>query len=204
MTGTYVHLSTICLTVQYLGFSRKRLQYVALQCDDNLRGRFMAEISIFDPDMLVWVDESGFNRKNTIRAYGYGIRGLPAKDQRLRHSGVKINSIAVMSVFGVEDVYLLESSVDGETFEDFCRKCLLPILMPLNGVNTHSVVVMDNCSIHHVDTITQMIHSSGALLRFLPPYSPDLNPIEYTFFKVKSFVKANDSVFPSYYSFNGF
>ena len=54
MTGTYVHLSTICRTVQYLGFSRKRLQFVALQCDDNLRGRFMAEISIFGPDMFVW------------------------------------------------------------------------------------------------------------------------------------------------------
>ena len=100
-----------------------------------------------------------------------------------------------MSVFEVEDVYLLENSVDGETFEDFCRKCLLPILMPFNGVNTHSVVVMDNCSVHHADAITQMIHSAGALLRFLPPYSPDLNPIEYTFSKVKSFVNANDSVF---------
>ena len=80
-----------------------------------------------------------------------------------------------MSVFGVEDVYLLENSVDGERFEDFCRKCLLPILMSFDGVNTHSVVVMDNCSVHHVDTIIQMIHSSGALLQ--------------------SFVKANDSVF---------
>ena len=81
MTGTYVHLShnlPHCPISWFL--------YVALQCDDKLRGRFMAEASIFDPDMLVWVDESGFKRKNTIRTYGYGIRGLPAKDHRLRHS----------------------------------------------------------------------------------------------------------------------
>ena len=73
LTGTYVHVSTICRTVQYLGFTRKKLQHIALQCDDNLRGKFMAEISTFDPAMIVWVDESGHNRKNTIRNYGYSI-----------------------------------------------------------------------------------------------------------------------------------
>ncbi len=58
----YVHVSTICRTVQYLGFTRKKLQHIALQCDDNLRGKFMAEISTFEPAMSVWVDESGHNR----------------------------------------------------------------------------------------------------------------------------------------------
>ena len=66
MTGTYVHNSTICHTVQHLGFCRKQLQRIALQCSDDLRNRFMAEISHFDPNMLVWVDESGFNCRNTI------------------------------------------------------------------------------------------------------------------------------------------
>ena len=55
MTGTYVHNSTICRTMQYLGFCRKRLQRIALQCSDDLRGKFMAEISLFDPAMIVWL-----------------------------------------------------------------------------------------------------------------------------------------------------
>ena len=194
-TGTRVHNSTICRTMQHLGFSRKRLQRVALQCSDELRGQFMAEISQFDPMTFVWVDESGFNRRNTIRAYGYSLRGMRAVDHQLKHRGVNINSIGIMSHLGVEDVYLLERNVDGDMFEDFCRKCLIPILMPFNGTNTHSVVIMDNCSIHHTQRVTEMILSTGALLRFLPPYSPDLNPIEFVFSKVKSFVKANDSVF---------
>ena len=81
----------------------------------------MAEISIFASDMLVLVDESGFNRKNTIRTYGCGICGFPTRDHRLRHSGIKINCNCSDKVV---DVHLLENSVDGETFEDFCRKCL--------------------------------------------------------------------------------
>lgn len=54
---------------------------------------------------------------------------------------------------------------------------------------------MDKCSVHDVNRVAEMIHSTGALLRFLPPYSPDLNPIESVFSKVKSFVKAIDLVF---------
>ncbi len=155
----------------------------------------MAEISMFDPAMLVWVDESGHNRKNTIRTYGYSIRGMAARDYRLKFGGVRVNTIGVISIFGMEDIYLVEDTVNVETFEDFCRKCLLPLLLPFNGINTHSVVIMDNCSIHHVDTVTDMIHSSGALIRYLPPYSPDLNPIEFVFSKVKAFIGANETVF---------
>ena len=63
--------------------------------------------------------------------------------------------------------------------------------MPYNGVNPHSdsVVVLDNCSIHHVEEITTIIEDVGALIHFLPPYSPDLNPIEETFSKVKTEMK---------------
>ena len=56
-------------------------------------------------------------------------------------------------------------------------------------VNPHSVVILDNCAIHHVDFITSMIEQVGALVHFLPPYSPDMNPIEETFSKVKTEMK---------------
>ena len=77
------------------------------------------------------------------------------------------------------------------------RTTLLPLLQPFNGTNSHSVVVMDNASIHHVHKIVEMICGVGALVRFLPPYSPDLDPIEEAFSKVKSFLKANDTVYLS-------
>ena len=86
---------------------------------------------------------------------------MRAIDHQLKQGGVRINSIGIMSYHGMEDVYILEDTVDGDTFEDFCRKCLIPLLMPFNGINTHSVVVMDNCSVHHINRVTKMINSTN-------------------------------------------
>ena len=61
--------------------------------------------------------------------------------------------------------------------------------MPFNGVNPHSVVILDNCSVHHVPEAVKSVEEVGALLLFLPPYSPDFNPIEEAFSKVKSTLK---------------
>ena len=102
-----------------------------------------------------------------------------------------------MSLSAMEDVYITEGSVNGDIFEDFVATCLLPQLMPFNGINTHSVVIMDNCAVHHLERITQMITSTGAILKFLPPYSPDLNPIELVFSKAKAFIKSNYLVMQS-------
>ena len=95
----------------------------------------------------------------------------------------------IISVEGLLDVCVVKGTVDGDAFYDFTQKHLLPQLMLFNGVNPHSVVVLDDCSIHHVEEITTMIEDVGALVHFLPPYSPDLNPIEETFSKVKTEMK---------------
>ena len=97
------------------------------------------------------------------------------------------------SVSGVEDVDTYEGSINGDTVCDFIERCLVPILQPFNGTNDRSVV-MDNASIHHVDKVVPTIQRTGALLRFLPPYSPDYNPIEELFAKVKAFLKASELV----------
>ena len=199
-TGTWVSLSTICRTVQRLGFTRKKLTKIAMQQSDELRGQFMMEISVFEPEMIVWVDETGSDRRNAVRSYGYSLRGMRAFSRVLRVGGKRLNAIAAMSLQGVEDIYIAEGTVNGDVFEDFTRTTLLPLLQPFNGINHNSVVVMDNASIHHMDRIIEMIHSIGALVRFLPPYSPDLNPIEEVFSKVKSFLRANDTVYLSTFS----
>lgn len=62
--------------------------------------------------------------------------------------------------------------------------------MPFNGTNPHSVVIVDNCAIHHVEHIVKSIQDVGAMVHFLPPYSPDLQPIEETFSKIKTEIKS--------------
>ena len=62
-------------------------------------------------------------------------------------------------------------------------------------MNRNSVVIMDNASVHHLDKITGMIARTGALLRFLPPYSPELNLIKHVFSKVKAFLNGCATTF---------
>ena len=92
------------------------------------------------------------------------------------------------------DFYITTNSVDGDVFYHFIQYSLLPHLQPFNGTNQNSVVVMDNCSIHHLHDIIRLINSIGVLVVFLPPYSPDLNPIELCFSKVKYFLKEHEAI----------
>ena len=103
----------------------------------------MSHISVFDPRMMVWVDETGFRQKNSIRNYGYSSRGMKAQDQHLKLGRSSINVIGIMSLWVMEDIYITQESVNGDLFEHFVATCLLPLLMPFNGINTHSIVIMD-------------------------------------------------------------
>ena len=183
---------TICRTV-HLGLTRKKVQRIALQCSEELQLQFMAEISMFDPEMIIWVDETGSARRNSVRSYGYSLKGMRAVSHELRVSGQRINAIGAMSTEGMEDVYIVEGNVTGDVFVKFVRNCLLPILEPFNGTNSHSVVVMDNASVHHYEEVAD-ITGVGAIVCFLPPYSPELNPIKNVFSISRNFTKS-DSCF---------
>ena len=193
--GVEVSASTICRTLHYMGCSRQKMHLVALQQSDVLRGKFMADISVYDPNMLVWLDESGFDKRNAVRKYGYSIRGIPLCDQRLLIRGTRYTAIPIVSLEGVHDVYLSEGTTNGDRFAHFVRNYLLPILLPFNGINPRSVCIMDNASIHHVEEVKDLIEAFGAKLIFLPPYSPDLNPVEGIFSQTKSIIKENYRLF---------
>lgn len=120
--------------------------------------------------------------------------GQRARNVRLYCRGKRVSAIAAMAIHGLVDVYCSNGSVDGDTFCEFLERSLLPKLMPFNGINPRSVVVMDNASIHHTRDAIELIQSVGSLVHFLPPYSPDLNPVEELFSKVKYSLKENDSV----------
>ena len=156
----------------------------------------MAEISFLDSNMLVWLDETGSDRRNSIRKYGYGLRGMTPVDH-LKVWGTRLSCIGIWSMRGMEDVHVHEGTVNGGVFEDFVETTLLPVLQPFDGTNPRSVVVLDNASIHYLDRIYDQITSTGALIRYLPPYSPDLNPIEEAFSKVKQFLRANECAYSS-------
>ena len=189
-----VSLSTLCKFLSKSGFTHKRLRTVALQQDKALREQFSSEVSVYDTDMFVFVDETGSDQRNKLRRYGYSVRGIPAKTQKFLVRGERISAIACMSSAGLMDVKTLHGTANGEVFYSFVQTHLLPHLMPYNGTNPHSVVVLDNCSIHHVAEVVKSINDVGAHVLFLPPYSPDLNPIEELFSKVKTTLKSAEDI----------
>ena len=156
----------------------------------------MYEVAIYGPSMLVWVDESGCDRRHAIRKYGYSVRGIPVVDKRILIRGIRYTAIPVVSLDGIHDVMITEGTMNGERFARFVKEILLPHLMPFNCINPRSVVIMDNASIHHVEEVINLIEvHAGARILFLPPYSPDLNPAEGIFSQVKCIMKENDKLF---------
>jgi transposase len=79
--------------------------------------------------------------------------------------------------------FVIAGPIDGESFEAYVKQCLAPTLAP------GEIVVMDNLSSHKRPEIRSAIEATGAALRYLPPYSPDLNPIELMFAKLKAHLR---------------
>ena len=191
-TGANLPLSSICRFLRRMRFTQQKLRLVAKQRDEYKRALFVSEVSVYKPDMLIFLDESGSDRRACIRRYGYSLQGKPLVHEKLLVRGKRVSAIGLMSMNGMLDCKVVTGTVNSEVFYNFVETALLPQLMPFNGSNPHSVVVMDNCSIHHVHRIVKMIHEVGALVHFLPPYSPDYNPIEEGFSKVKACLKLMD------------
>ena len=101
-------------------------------------------------------------------------------------------------------VVLLCVTIDGDGVVGhgcrFVRRCLLPIVQPFDGVNLRSIVVLDNATIHHCKLVVNLISAAGSLVFYLPPYSPDLMPIEELFSKVKSYIRDSEKAYQSIHS----
>lgn len=188
--GLDIDISSICKFLHKSGFTHQRLHLVAIQQDADLRMQFCIDMSIYTSSMMIFVDEMGTDKKDTIRKRGYSIRGRPLVAHKLLVKGEHISAIAAISWTGLLDVKLCNGAVDGDIFYSFLMDNLLPHLNQFDGDSAHSVVVLDNCSIHHPEECVRVVNDSGALVHFLPPYSPDYNPIENIFSKVKTVLKA--------------
>lgn len=192
-TGTEISLSSICNFLQKQGFTRQKMTRVAIQRSDELRAKFRDNVSIFSaPQMFVFVDETGSDRRDCLRKVGYSLRGKPAKALKLYCQGKHVTAIAAMSVQEPLECTIVEGGVSGDVFKTFLEEKLSPVLQPFNGANPNSIIIMDNATIHHVDGVVELLESLGVLVYFLPPYSPDLNPIEELFSKIKSYLRANE------------
>jgi len=135
-----------------------------------------------DARRFVFVDEMGSNT-SLSPLYGWSRRGERAFFKAPRNWGENLTLLSSMSLKGMGPSLAVEGSTTREVFEAYVEKVLAPSL------KRGQVVVMDNLSSHKGQRVRELIESKGCELLYLPPYSPDLNPIEEAFSKVKGILR---------------
>ncbi len=135
-----------------------------------------------DVNKLVFLDESGSNT-DMSRLYARAKGGARANDAIPLNTGTSTTMLSSVRL-NADPVYTTFSgAVNGERFKEYLRDLLIPTLQP------GDIVIMDNLRAHKVSGIAELIESAGAFLVYLPPYSPDFNPIEQMWSKIKAFLR---------------
>ena len=133
---------------------------------------------VVDPRELVFVEEMGTNTSLSPR-YAYSPKGRRAYARVPRDRGANTTLLASMSLKGMGPCLAVEGAATTTVFEAYVEKVLTPILR--HG----QIVVLDNLGAHKSERARKLIEGRGCNLLFLPPYSPDFNPIEEAFSKIK-------------------
>ena len=131
---------------------------------------------------LVFIDESGA-KTNMTRLYGRAFGGKRAVDTAPHGHWCTTTMISALRLDGSTADMVLDGATDGAAFQAYVRDILTPSLRP------GDIVVMDNLAAHKMPAIIDAITASGAEARFLPPYSPDFNPIEKMWSKIKAYLR---------------
>jgi transposase len=173
---------TVWRALRRLRLTRKKKSTHAAEQDRldvaEARRRWPEKFAGVDPKDLVFLDETGANTA-MARTHGYAPRGervvatAPFKGWRA------VTFVGALTAGGLVAPWAMEGAMNGEWFLAYVEQILAPALRP--GM----VVVMDNLPCHKVQGVEEAIRAAGCRLEYLPPYSPDLNPIENAFSKLK-------------------
>ena len=134
------------------------------------------------PHRLIFLDETGTNTR-MAREYGRSLRGERLKGSAPFRRRGNQTLIAGLSYDGIVAPWVISGAMDRDAFDTYIEKVLIPELEP------GSVVILDNLATHKSDHAAQMLKAHGCWFLFLPAYSPDLNPIEMAFSKLKAHLR---------------
>ena len=149
---------------------------------EQRRVEYQAEIENEVLSRLKFLDEAGSNLAMT-RLYGRAAKGERVVETVPQNYGENITMLASLSLSGISAPMTLNGAVDGVVFKTYVEQVLCPTL------HAGDIVVMDNLPAHKVSGIKELIEASRAKLIYLPPYSPDLNPIEKCWSKIKTYLR---------------
>jgi transposase len=166
-------LATVSLLKKSLQAAERKRADVA-----RARRRWVREQGLLDPAHLVFIDETAVTT-NMVRSNGWNPRGQRVVGDVPMGHWETVTFIAGLRQTGIVAPMLIKGAMNGQAFLAYIEQCLAPTL------KRRDIVVIDNVSFHKVAGVEEAIRAAGAELRYLPPYSPEFNPIELVFHPLK-------------------
>jgi transposase len=183
-----VSLTTLGDQLKALRWSRKAASKAARERHEGLRRAFRARCQqIYRPDQIICLDESACNERTGDRKYGWSEINTSCDVSYSAKRSERWSLLPAMDVDGYIDHMVFQGAITAELMEEFVANKVLPYCTPWPG--KRSVIVLDNASIHRSARLADLCAEAGVIIEFLPPYSPDMNPIEQTFKALKTWIR---------------
>jgi transposase len=183
---------SISRSLKAAGWSKKAARQIAREQNVELRDFYLHNLTQFHSYHLVFIDESGCDKRIGFRRTGWSPHGVAPVQVAQFHRDQRYQILPAYTQNGILFSRVFQGSTDSEVFEDYIEQ-----LLPHCGrwPEPASVLVMDNASFHRTEGVEEMCYEAGVKLLYLPPYSPDLNPIEEFFAELKAFIKKSWQAF---------
>ena len=165
-----------------VGADAQKKTLIATEQDPVARTAWRREITTIVPQTLVFLDETSTQTVMT-RARARSLRGQRILGRVPRNHGPNVTCLAALTPTGIMAPLVFRGALDGIVFETWVRKALVPAL------TSGTTVVLDNLSVHKNRAARELIEAAGCTVCFLPAYSPDFNPIELAFSKLKTYLR---------------
>ncbi|KAF4546962.1 Hypothetical protein D9617_85g015900 [Elsinoe fawcettii] len=185
--GLAVSLATVHRALEDVGWSRKAARKIAAQRCQELRDAHQLVIAEFEANQLVYMDESGCDERVGFRKMGWSPHRVTPEQIVSCERGQRVHILPAYTVNGVLTADVYTGFTDEERYGRWLEEQVLPLCGRYPAAN--SVLVMDNASFHRSERITEVCEAAGVRLVYLPPYSPDFNPIEEYFGQLKDTIR---------------
>lgn len=190
-SGTRVHIDTMSSSLRAIGWTYKKKTPSARERDrpevKAKQDEFRSQQHLLEPSKRVFVDESGFRLGGTPR-YGWAPRGEDAPGSHVQGKWETMTMVGALALDGFRGFMTIDAGTGNDVFRAFVQKELVP------NLKAGDIVVMDNLSAHKSKPVVTAIENTEARVLFTPPYSPEFNPIEKTWGKIKDILRRAETL----------
>ena len=168
--------------------------------DRKLRVHWLAVALHMPAEHLICLDESASNRRTGTRRFGWSRCGAIARSNSSADRGERWSICPALTINGyLPGALVTDGPILQEHFTDWVASTVLP-----HATRGRSIIVMDNHSIHQDPRLVELCEEAGVIIEWLPPYSPDYNPIKLSFNELKAWVRRHSDMAWAYESFGHF